>query len=106
MRDELVRTRCSASHSSLIPHPSSLVKIVLYSCPMDSGRILKFDRTPVARLVSCAATFASAALFFDYLSRGAKEIEPLPIIGLLLLFFGTVAAAAIQYGDHIYVSDD
>jgi hypothetical protein len=72
---------------------------------MTSGRILKFDRTPVARLVSCAATFGSAALFFDYLSRNAREIEVLPVVGLLLLFFGTLAAAAVQYGDHIYVSD-
>jgi len=70
------------------------------------SRILKFDRTPVARLISCAASFASAALLFDYLSKGEKEIEALPIIGLILLFLGTLAAAAVQYGDHIYVSDD
>jgi hypothetical protein len=72
---------------------------------MHAGRILKFDRTPVARLVSCAAMFGSAALFFDYLSRNAHDIEALPVIGLLLLFFGTLVAAAVQYGDHIYVSD-
>jgi hypothetical protein len=70
------------------------------------SEILKFDRTPVARLISCAASFASAALVFDYLSKGAKEIETLPIIGLILLFLGTLAAAAVQYGDHIYLSDD
>ena len=70
------------------------------------SEILKFDRTPVARLISCAASFASAALVFDYLSKGEKEIEALPIIGLILLFLGTLAAAAMQYGDHIYVSDD
>src|SRR5438477_101920 len=58
------------------------------------SRILKFDRTPVARLVSCAATFASAALVFEYLSHGASEFEPLPFLGLLLLFLGTLAAAA------------
>jgi hypothetical protein len=69
-------------------------------------RILKFDRTPVARLISCATSFASAALLFDYLSKGEKEIEALPIIGLILLFLGTLAAAAMQYGDHIYLSDD
>lgn len=68
--------------------------------------ILKFDRTPVARLVSCAAVFGSAALVFDYLSKGEKEIETWPLIGLTLLFLGTLAAAAVQYGDHIYVSDD
>jgi hypothetical protein len=69
-------------------------------------KILKFDRTPVARLVSCAAMFGSAALVFDYLARGVKEISPLPLTGLILLFLGTVAAAAVQYGDHIYFSED
>jgi hypothetical protein len=68
-------------------------------------QILKFDRTPVARLVSCAATFGSAALLFDYMSHGAKEIEALPFTGLLVLFLGTLAAAVVQYGDHIYVSE-
>ncbi len=68
--------------------------------------ILKFDRTPVARLISCAASFASAALLFDYLSKGEKEIELLPIVALVLLFLGTLAAAAVQYGDHIYLSDE
>src|SRR5438477_9336205 len=68
-------------------------------------RVLKFDRTPVARLVSCAATFASAALVFEYLSHGASEFEPLPFLGLLLLFLGTLVAALVQYGDHIFVSD-
>ncbi len=70
------------------------------------SRILKFDRTPVARLISCAASFASAALVFDYLSKGEKEIEALPMAGLILLFVGTLAAAVLQYGDHIYLSDD
>lgn len=70
------------------------------------SRILKFDRTPVARLVSCAASFASAALVFDYLSKGEKEIEALPMAGLIVLFLGTLAAAVLQYGDHIYLSDD
>ncbi len=71
-----------------------------------SGRILKFNRTPVAQLISCAAVFASAALVFQYLSHGAEDIDFLPLAGLILLFLGTVAAAAVQYGDHIYVSDD
>src|ERR1051325_4811510 len=70
------------------------------------NRILRFDRTPIARLISCAATFASAALVFDYLSHGAKEIEPFTLTVLVLLFLGTLAAAAVQYGDHIYFSDD
>src|SRR5258707_11664868 len=66
---------------------------------------LRFDRTPVARLVSCAATFGSAALVFDYLSKGEKEFEILPFSALVLLFLGTLAAAVVQYGDHIFVSD-
>lgn len=66
---------------------------------------LRFDRTPVARLISCAATFGSAALVFDYLSKGAKEFEILPFSALILLFLGTLAAAAVQYGDHIFLSD-
>jgi hypothetical protein len=70
------------------------------------SHILKFDRTPVARLISCAASFGSAALLFDYLSKGESEIETLPIVALILLFLGTLAAAAVQYGDHIYFSDD
>ncbi len=68
-------------------------------------QILKFDRTPVARLVSCAATFGSAALLFDYMSHGAKEIEVLPFAALSLLFLGTLVAAVVQYGDHIYFSE-
>jgi len=70
------------------------------------AEILKFDRTPVARLISCAASFASAALVFDYLSKGEKEIEALPMMALIALFLGTLAAAVVQYGDHIYLSDD
>lgn len=70
------------------------------------AEILKFDRTPVARLISCAASFASAALVFDYLSKGEKEIEALPMTALIILFLGTLAAAMVQYGDHIYLSDD
>ena len=48
----------------------------LYFPPM-ARQILKFDRTPVARLISCAASFASAALVFNYLSKGENEIEAL-----------------------------
>ncbi|HYS55650.1 MAG TPA: hypothetical protein VER58_17965 [Thermoanaerobaculia bacterium] len=73
---------------------------------MATGRILKFNRTPIAQLVSCAAVFGSAALLFKYLSQGWKEVEFFPLAGLVLLFLGTLAAAVIQYGDHIYVSDD
>ena len=78
----------------------------VYDSAMPGQKILKFDRTPVARLVSCAAMFGSAALVFDYLAKGADEIEPLALGGLILLFLGTVAAAVVQYGDHIYFSED
>jgi hypothetical protein len=70
------------------------------------GKILVFDRTPVARLVSCAAAFGSAAIFFDYLSHGWEEAEALPLIALSLLVAGTILSAVIQYGDHIYLSSD
>ena len=66
--------------------------------------VLVFDRTPVARLISCAATFGSAALFFDYLSRGPGRIHVLPLIGLGLLVIGTLLSALLQYGDHIYMT--
>ena len=72
---------------------------------MDPGRILVFERPPVSRIVSCAASFGSAAIFFMYLAEHPNDYELLPIAGLILLFLGTVAAAIIQYGDHIYVSD-
>jgi len=71
-----------------------------------ADKILVFDRTPVARLVSCAAAFAAGAFLFDYLSRGAGNIHLLPLAGLLLLLLGTIAAALLQYGDHIYVSPE
>jgi hypothetical protein len=70
------------------------------------GRILKFNRTPVAQLISCAAVFGSAALLFQYFAEAWNDIEFLSLAGLILLFLGTVAAAAVQYGDHIYVSED
>ena len=72
---------------------------------MNPGRILVFERPPVARIVSCAASFGSAAIFFMYLAEHPTDYEALPIIGLILLFLGTVAAAVMQYGDHIYFSD-
>jgi hypothetical protein len=72
---------------------------------MNTGRILVFERPPVSRIVSCAASFGSAAIFFMYLAEHPTDYELLPIIGLVLLFLGTVVAAIIQYGDHIYVSD-
>src|SRR6266498_1816352 len=72
---------------------------------MTTKQILVFDRTPVSRLISCASSFASAALFFTYLANSADDIQPMPIIGLILLFLGTLATMVLQYGDHIYVSD-
>ncbi|HJQ37609.1 MAG TPA: hypothetical protein VKB93_10760 [Thermoanaerobaculia bacterium] len=72
---------------------------------MNENDLLVFERSPVTRLVSCAATFASASIFFMYLAANADDLEVLPIIGLILLFLGTVVAAVLQYGDHIYFSD-
>ncbi|HXI14339.1 MAG TPA: hypothetical protein VNM92_17105 [Thermoanaerobaculia bacterium] len=71
-----------------------------------ADKTLVFDRTPIARLISCAAAFGSAAFLFDYLARGAGNIRPLPLLGLVLLVIGTIAAALLQYGDHIYLSPD
>ncbi len=68
--------------------------------------ILVFDRTPVARLVSCAAVFASAALIFNYLAKSGNDIDVLSLGFFIVLFLGTLAAAIAQYGDHIYLSDD
>ena len=72
---------------------------------MEKQTILKFDRPPVSRIISCAAAFGSAALFFTYMAENAGEVQALPVIGLILLFLGTLAAAVIQYGDHIYLSE-
>lgn len=69
-----------------------------------NAETLRFDRTPVARIISCAAVFAAASLFFDYLSNGRDEITPLPLIGLVLLVLGTIFSALLQYGDHIYLT--
>src|SRR5438309_832858 len=45
------------------------------------------------------------ARFFTYLAENANDVRPLPIIGLILLFLGTLVAMVLQYGDHIYFSD-
>ena len=73
---------------------------------MGHDDVLIFERPPVSRIISCAAAFGSAAIFFLYLSEHPEDYELLPMIGLVLLFLGTVAAAVIQYGDHIYLSDE
>lgn len=72
---------------------------------MKDDDVLVFERPPVARIVSCAASFGSAAIFFMYLSEHPTDYEILPMALLVLLFLGTVAAAIVQYGDHIYFSD-
>ena len=72
---------------------------------MNENKLLVFSRSPVTRIVSCASTFASASIFFMYLAAHPEDYEALPIIGLILLFLGTVLAAVLQYGDHIYFSE-
>lgn len=72
---------------------------------MRDDTVLVFERSPVQRIFSCAATFGSAAIFFMYLAEHPEDYHILPMIGLILLFLGTVAAAIIQYGDHIYFSE-
>ena len=72
---------------------------------MKDDHVLVFERPPVQRIVSCAAAFGSAAIFFMYLSEHPEDYSLLPMTGLVLLFLGTVAAMVLQYGDHIYFSD-
>ena len=72
---------------------------------MNEEKVLIFERPPVSRIVSCAAAFGSAAIFFMYLAEHPNDFELLPMAGLILLFLGTLAAAVVQYGDHIYVGE-
>lgn len=72
---------------------------------MSDDNLLVFERPPVPRIFSCAAACGAAAIFFMYLAEHPNDYEVLPIIGLLLLFLGTVVAMIMQYGDHIYFSD-
>jgi hypothetical protein len=72
---------------------------------MSDRELLVFERPPVPRIISVSAVCASAALVFNYIARNAGEIDALPFAGLILLFLGTLAAAVLQYGDHIYCSD-
>ena len=71
---------------------------------MNDDHVLVFERPPVSRIISCAASFGSAAIFFMYLADHPTNYRFLPMFGLILLFLGTVAAAVLQYGDHIYFS--
>jgi hypothetical protein len=72
---------------------------------MNDDQLLVFERPPVSRIISCAASFGSAAIFFMYLADHPTNYRFLPMFGLILLFLGTVAAAVLQYGDHIYFSN-
>ena len=72
---------------------------------MTDREVLVFERPPVPRIISVAAVCASAALVFNYIARNAGEIDALPFSLLILLFLGTLAAAILQYGDHIYCSE-
>src|SRR4028118_2245150 len=72
---------------------------------MHDEPVLVFERPPVSRIFSCAAAFGSAAIFFMYLAEHPHDYELLPMAGLILRFLGTLAAAVVQYGDHIYFSE-
>lgn len=72
---------------------------------MNEETLLVFERPPVSRIFSCAASLAAAAVFFLYLAEHPYDYKLLPITGLILLFLGTVAAAVMQYGDRIFLSD-
>jgi hypothetical protein len=72
---------------------------------MNDNSLLVFERPPVSRIISTAAVFGSAAIFFMYLAEHPTDYRPLPMLGLILLFLGTVVAMVLQYGDHIYFSD-
>lgn len=72
---------------------------------MSNDFLLVFERPPVPRIISCAASFGSASIFFMYLSEHPTDYEFLPMAGLILLFLGTLVAAILQYGDHIYLSE-
>jgi hypothetical protein len=71
----------------------------------DDQILLVFERPPVSRIISTAAVFGSAAIFFMYLSEHPTDYSFLPMLGLILLFLGTVVAMVLQYGDHIYFSE-
>lgn len=68
-------------------------------------QVLAFERPPLPRLISCAAVFGSAALVFSYIAEHPHDFNILPFSGLVLLFLGTLVAAIVQYGDHIYLSE-
>ena len=73
--------------------------------PVTDRDVLVFERPPVPRIISVAAVCASAALVFNYIARNSGEIDAFPFSLLILLFLGTLAAAVVQYGDHIYLAE-
>ena len=85
-----------------MPHAHAACPILV---PMTDRDLLIFERPPVPRIISVAAVCASAVLVFNYIARNSGEIDALPFSFLVLLFLGTLAAAVVQYGDHIYCSD-
>ena len=72
---------------------------------MTDDDVLVFERPPISRIVSCAASFGSAAIFFMYLAEHPTDYRFLPMFGLVLLFLGTVFGMILQYGDYIYLSE-
>jgi hypothetical protein len=76
------------------------------SVEMAEEQTIVFSRTPLARLISCTAVVASAALFFSYLAQGTDRISIVAVIALILLMIGTTLSALMQYGDHIYLGPD
>lgn len=65
---------------------------------------LVFDRTPIARLISCAAVFGSAAILFEYVSSGDTSVITTTLLALVVV--GTMMSALMQYGDHIYIGPE
>ena len=72
---------------------------------MPDDSLLVFERPPVSRIFSIAAALGSAAVVFMYLAEHPTDYRPLALAVFILLFLGTVAAAFMQYGDHIYLSN-
>ncbi|MGK2856907.1 MAG: hypothetical protein ACSLFQ_06855 [Thermoanaerobaculia bacterium] len=72
--------------------------------PAAQADTLVFDRTPLARIVSCTAVFGSAGIFFAYIASG--DTAWYSIAGLVILFLGTLASALMQYGDEIVVDPE
>lgn len=73
---------------------------------MKQENLLTFERPPVSRIISCAAAFGSAAIFFMYLAEHPTDYRILPMLGIVLLFLGTLVAMVLQYGDRIHFSDE